>query len=360
MESIVKKIILIWIALLAVTTCLMLLILLRGEISLNSTLIIFLIVMNFLSGFGMPIGVSSFVIFILTKFEKRFSGEENRARLRYFLVFIIIVLIGILIYEGPYKITLSILYPGIPANIIDWILYIYGIASLFLSIYIWPLLKNTFFVSRTIAEKDVLKKSIKETFQGIKTRFMSWRKQYAKVEVQKQVTLKEQLNEAQRHVAIFTMIFLGVGCLIFTPICAIFIFIWLRIYLIYTEKRPLKFEIILLSIASIVIMVVALLEPFIPPLRAFFSSILEQNNVFTTIAQFSGLLISSIIYINYLLKPILQERRKRKFEELKKESKDLKKQHEDLKQTHKDLLKEKKKLEKQVKKTKPEKSTPKS
>jgi amino acid permease len=223
-------------------------------------------------------------------------------------------------------------------------------------------LKNTFFVSITIAEKDVFKKSVKEAFQGIKTRFLSWRKQYAKLEIQKQVNLKDQLNDVQRHFAIFTMVFLGIGCLIFTPLCAIFIFIWLRIYLTYSDKRPLKFETILLLIASIVIMVIALLEPFLPNLRSFFNSIFEQNSIWTNIAQFSGLLISSVIYINYLLKPILQERRKRKIEDLKKASADLKKQHADLKKEHDDLkqstkylLKKKRELEKKAKETKPEK-----
>jgi len=350
----------------------MLFILLMGKISFNSTLIIFLIAIYFLSGFGTPLGISTFVIFVLNRFETRFSGKEKGANINRFLLLITIFLIGLLIYEGPYNITLSILHPGASKAIVDWILYVYGIASLFLTIYIIPLLKKTFFVSTTIEEKDIFKKTVKEAFQGLKTRLQSWRKQYAKVELQKQLSLKEQLKEVQRHIAIFTMVFLGIGCLIFTPLFAIFIFIWLRIYLTYTSKRPLKFEIILLLIASIVIMVLALLQPFIPELKSLFTS--QYYNLWINIAEFAGVLISSLLYFNYLLKPILQERRKRKIEDLKKASADLKKasedlkkqhadlkkEHDDLKQSTKYLLKKKRELEKKVKETKPEKSAPKS
>ena len=338
----------------------MLYILLQGELSLTSTLIIFLIVIKFLAGFGLPMGICTFVIWVLAHFEKWFSGEENRANLRRFLIFIVFVLIIVLIYQGPYKIITGILNPGVNDNILDLILYVYGIASLFITMYIWPLLKNKFFVYKTIAEKDVLKKSVTQTFQGIKTRFQSWRKQYAKVEIQKQVSLKEQLNELRRQFAIFTFIFLGIGCLIFTPLSAIFIFIWLRIYLTYTSERPLKFEIFILIGACIVIMVIALLQPFIPQISVLFASIFSNYYYWVYIAQFIGLLISSYLYISYLLRPILQERKKRKMEELKQESKDLKKERGELQQSQKDLLKEKKKLEKEIKKTKPEKSTQKS
>lgn len=352
MDPIVKKIILIWIAILAATTCVMLFILLQGDLSLNSTLIIFLIVIKFLAGFGLPMGLSSFIIFVLTHFEKWFSGEENRANVRRLLIFISFILIIVLIYQGPYKIITSILNPGVNENFLDIILYVYGIASLFITLYIWPLLKTKFFVYKTIAEKDVLKKSITQTIQGIKTRFQSWRKQYAKVEIQKQVSLKDQLNEVRREIAIFTFIFLGIGCLIFMPLSGIFIFIWLRIYLIFTSERPLKFEIFLLIGACIVIMVIALLQPFIPPITAMFALIFSNYYYWVFIAQFIGLLISSIIYINHLLRPIWEERKKRKLEELKQESEDLKKQRGELQQSQKDLLKEKKKLEKEIKKTK--------
>jgi MFS family permease len=352
MEPIVKKIILIWIAILAVTTCIMLYILLLGEFSLTSTLIVFLVVIKFLAGFGLPMGLSTAIIFVLTHFEKWFSGEENRANVRRLLIFIVFVLIIVLIYQGPYKIITSILNPGVNENILDIILYVYGIASLFITMYIWPLLKAKFFVYKTIGEKDVLKKSVTQTIQGIKTRFQSWRKQYAKVEIQKQVDLKDQLNEVRRQIAIFTFIFLGIGCLIFMPLTAIFIFIWLRIYLIFTSERPLKFEIFLLIGACIVIMIIALLEPFIPPITAMFGLIFSNYYYWVFIAQFIGLLISSLIYINHLLRPILEERKKRKMEELKQESEDLKKQRGELQQSQKDLLKEKKKLEKEIKKTK--------
>jgi hypothetical protein len=310
LEPILKKISLIWIAILAVTTCLMLYILLQGELSLTSTLIVFLVVIKFLAGFGLPMGLSTFVIFVLAHFEKWFCGEKNRANVKRLLLFVVFVLIIVLIYQGPYKIITSILKPGANLNFLDIILYIYGIASLFITMYILPLLKNKFFIAKLIVEKDVLKKSVTQTVQGIKTRVQSWRKQYAKVEIQKQVSLKEQLNEVRRHMAIFTFFFLGIGCLVFMPLSGIFIFIWLRIYLIYTSERPLRFEIFLLTGACIVIMVIALLQPFIPPITAMFDTIFSHYYYVVYIAQFIGLLISSIIYISHLLKPILEERKK--------------------------------------------------
>lgn len=359
----------------------MLFLLLRGERSLNFTLVIFLVVIKFLAGFNLTMSIGSFVIFVLTKFERLFEGENNRKKLNRFLFFIIFIFIILLAYQGPYKITtsvmaandilnifksqivnfLSIFIPNInitpPDNIFDLILYIYGIVSLILTVYIIPILRNKFFVYKIIAEKEVLKKSLQDSFKSLKTRFLSLRKKYTEIEVQKQVSLKEKLKELRRHLAIFTLIFLGVGCLTFTPLCAIIIFLWLRTYFIYENERPLKFEEYLLIASCIVIMTISVLLPFplILELTSFYR-IIQNYYYFVYISQFIGMLISSILYISLILKPILESRKKQKIKHLSKEKGEIKKSYDELHESHKDLLKEKKKMEKQIKKLESSKS----
>jgi hypothetical protein len=344
MESVVKRILVIWLVLLAITTSLMLLLLLTNhQTSLTISIAIFWIAIRFIAGFGFTMGICSMVIFILTKFGRLFEGEKNQGNLKRFLIFIIIVFIIIVIYQGPYKIYTAITNPTSTDNIFDLILYVYGIASLFVNVYILPLWKKKFFVMQTITEKEVLKKSVKESINGLRTRFLSWRKRYLDLELQKQFNLKERFNEIRRNLAIFILIFLGIGCMVFTPICAI------GIYLVYITTRPLKFEAYLLMISCIVIMTISILLPFLP-LFADFYTVFKTYALGIYIAQFIGYLIASLIYILQLIKPMLEERKKQQMKDLKKKSEDLKKERDELQKAHDDLMKEKKKLEKQVKK----------
>lgn len=354
LEPFVRKLAIIWGVLLGVTTALMILILTRGEasITLNSTLVIFLVVIKFLAGLGTPMGLATLTIIAFTRFEKWFSGEKNRANVRRFIYFILFVLIVLLIYQGPYRITTSIINPGAGQNFLDIILYVYGIISLFLTVYLMPLWKERFFVYKVSTEKDALKNAVSATVKGVKTRFLTWRKEYAKVELQKQTTLKGRLDELRREIAIFTFIFIGIGCLIFTPLCAIFIMIWLRIYLLYDDKRPLRYEVHLLITASAVIAVIAVMFPFLP--LTFYDTILNYSYLIF-IAQFIGLSISCFLYMSELLRPILQDRRKKKMKALQEEKKGLKKEQKNLQKSQKSLQKEKKKLEKQLQKSSPQK-----
>ena len=381
LESNVKKVAIIWIIILSVTSVLMLFLLLTGERSLNWTLGIFMVVIRFLAGFGTTMSIGTFVIFVLTKFGRLFEGEDNQKRLNRFLYFAIFILIVLMIYQGPYKIITSILpetnpleilkinlinFFGIfiptlhlptPDNILDIILYVYGIASLILTVYIIPLIKDEFFVQEIIHEKEVLKRSVKKSVDNLKTRILSFRKKYTELEVQKQVSLKDRIEELRRLLAIFTLIFLGIGCLVFIPLSAVVIFMWLRIYLIYTDERPHRFEEILLIVTCSIIMAIALLLPFplILELTPFYK-IIQDYYFFVYISQFAGLLIASILYIHLMLKPIREAAQKKKFEDLKKEKGDLEKSYDDLQKEKKKLEKEKKKMEKEAKKLKSSKS----
>lgn len=347
MESVVKKILVIWLVLLAITTSLMLFLFLTNhQTSLTISIVIFWTAIRFIAGFGFTMGICSFVIFVFTKFGRFF---ENQANIKRFLIFIIFVFIIIVIYQGPYKIYTAITNPTSTDNIFDLVLYVYGLASLFINVYILPLWKAKFFVAQTITEKEILKQSFKSSIQGLRTRFLAWRKRYVDLEVQKQFNLKDRFNEIRRNLAIFILIFLGIGCLVFAPIGAIGIFLWLRIYFIYNTTRPLKFELYLLMISCIVIMTISILLPFLP-LFADFYAVFKTYALGIYIAQFIGYLIASLIYILQLIKPMLEERKKQQMKDLKKKSEDLKKERDELQKAHDDLMKEKKKLEKQVKK----------
>ncbi|NMC04741.1 MAG: hypothetical protein GYA24_05985, partial [Candidatus Lokiarchaeota archaeon] len=68
MDTWEKKLAIAWIALLGGTGAVMLLLLSTDDRSLHFTLVIFLIVVKFLAGFGNVIGIAGVIVFILTKF----------------------------------------------------------------------------------------------------------------------------------------------------------------------------------------------------------------------------------------------------------------------------------------------------
>ena len=128
METPLKKAILLWTIVLALTTAFMLFLLLTGQTSLNVSFIFFLAVIEFLSGFGLATGITSLVIWFLTKFETQFQGKDRSKRILYFTYFILLLFIVLLVYYGPIKIYESITQGGNNDSIVDELLYLYGIS----------------------------------------------------------------------------------------------------------------------------------------------------------------------------------------------------------------------------------------
>jgi hypothetical protein len=349
MDAWEKKFAIIWIVILSAATAVMLLLLLTGESSLDFTLVIFLMVVKFLAGFGTVIGITSAIIFVLTKFEKLFKGEEHKKNLKMLLICMFLIIIGLNVYNGPFKIVQSIINPKKDVdNIFDKIMFVYGIVSLFFSLYIHPIWKGDFLMATAPTKGDNIKKGLKSASRGIKKRFFTWRKNYAKAELQQQLGMKEFMTNLRQHLAVIVLPFLGAGTIVFTVICVIFVFTWLRIFLL-KERKLVKIEFIFLACACIGITVIAVLLPFVFDQTPFYATI-QAGYFGTYIANFAGLLIASIIYLNKMLGPIIEKRKKQRAKDLKAEKEDLEKEHKSLRNEHKTLQKENKKLKRSDKK----------
>ncbi|HME51670.1 MAG TPA: hypothetical protein VKM55_05590 [Candidatus Lokiarchaeia archaeon] len=333
-----KKLVLIWIIILAATTAVMLFLLLTGESSLNFTLIIFLMAVKFLAGFGTVIGITSAIIFVLTKFERLFKGEEHKKNLKALLIFMLLILIVLNVYYGPVKIVQSIIKQGDADTIFDKLLFVYGIVSLFFTLYIHPIWKGDFLAATMPTTGDNIKKGIKSASRGIKKRFFTWRKNYAKAELQQQLGMQEFLKRLRQHLAVIVLPFLGVGNIVFTIICAIFIVIWLRIF-VFKDRKLEKIEFIFLACACIGISVIAVLLPFVFDATPLYTTI-RAGYFGMYIVNFAGLLIASIIYLRKMLGPVMEKRKKAQIKEKKAEQKEVEKEQ-------KAQLKESKKVAKQ-------------
>ncbi|MBD3353922.1 MAG: hypothetical protein GF364_20740, partial [Candidatus Lokiarchaeota archaeon] len=139
MDSYFKKIIIFWVISLSLTTVLMLFLLLTGETSLNFSIDILLVTLKFLSGFGLILSITSLAIFVLEKFSDEFKGNENRKNIKIFLLIMLLIPIALLIYNG-YNIYASYKTQSNVDNIFDQLIFIYGVLSLIISLYIKPTL----------------------------------------------------------------------------------------------------------------------------------------------------------------------------------------------------------------------------
>jgi TRAP-type C4-dicarboxylate transport system permease small subunit len=165
-----------------------------------------------------------------------------------------------------------------------------------------------------------------------------WRKNYAKAQLQDQISMKEFLNEWRQRLAIIVMPFLGLGSLVFTPIAAIIIIMWIYIFFISSD-RPLKFEMILLFGSFAAITIISCLFPFILNFTSFYSTI-ETNYYWIYITNFIGSLIASILYLQKILQPLRKQRAQQKIQDLKESQKELKDQQKELVKKQKQMKKE--------------------
>ncbi|MEX2681848.1 MAG: hypothetical protein Q6373_009610 [Candidatus Sigynarchaeota archaeon] len=349
-----KKLAITWIAMLGATTAVMLLLLLTGDKSLHFTLVIFLIVVKFLAGFGNVIGIAGVTIFLLTKLESRFKGDENKKKLKLLLVVMVLIIFGLLVYQGPYKIISGVMKitrgESVDDNWLDKVLFVYGIVSLMWSLYIRPLWKGDFLSVTTITTGDIIKKGLTNIKHRFRKKIYEMKKEYAKVEITEQQRLQEYLKTIRQHLADIMMLFLGAGTLVFTPICAAFIFGWLRIFY-FTHRKPFKYEIIIIVAACVAISAIAGTMPFVLFLTAFYTTI-QSGYIWTYIAQFAGLLIGAIIYLRRYLGPIMAKRKEQQIRNLKDEKAELEKKKAELEKQKRQIAKESKKLKKQVEKSK--------
>ncbi|MHA2036631.1 MAG: hypothetical protein ACW98X_09375 [Promethearchaeota archaeon] len=306
---------------LASTTIFMILELVLGFVNLNVTFLIFFWTMKLLSGFGLIITIANGILWLLNRFTEKFSKKEVQI-----LVIIQIVIPGILAGYAIYSI-ISSLPPTAPATgfsyWIDLLLFLYGILSLIISLYIIPLFREEF---QDAVDQGVFKR-IKKGGKGIgrklKKRYFSWRGKYAKVQIQDQMSIGEVLEIWRNRFAVYLLIPITIGSIIFTPVAFVCIIFWLKVVAL-DKGEPKKYERIALLISMIWIALIASLSYIFD--LVFYSSI---QPLFWTIQIFYliGILISSAIFIYQFIKlkgitikkirEEIQERREAKKEELK-------------------------------------------
>jgi len=281
---------------LVATTIFMILQLIFGFVALNITFLIFFWTMKLLAGFGLILTIANGILWILSRFTEKFSKKHVQV-----LITIQVIVPGILVGYAIYSI-ISSLPPAIPPTGIqywfDLLLFLYGIISLMLSLYIIPLIREEF---QEAVDKGIIKRmkrGTKKIGRKMKKGYFSWRGKYAKVQIQDQMTLGEVLDIWRNQFAVYLLIPIAIGSLIFTPIAFICVVFWLKI-IVFDKGEPKFYERIALLISAIWITTIACLSYTFK--LVFFTSI---EPFFWTIQVFYlvGIVISTGIFIHQFIK----------------------------------------------------------
>jgi len=302
------------------TTIFMILELVLRFISLEFTFLVFFWAMKLLSGFGLIMTIANGILWILNRFTEKFSKKHVQI-----LVVFQVIIPGILIGYAIYTIF-SNLPPTEPLTGLDYwvdlILFLYGILSLIISLYIIPLIREEFQEAVDQGLFSRLKTGGKKIGRKIKKRYFRWRGKYVKVQIQDQMSIGEVLEIWRNRFAVYLLIPVAIGSLIFTPVFFICIIFWLKIF-IFDKGEPKKYERIALIASIIWIAVIASLSYTFNLI--FYTSI---QPLFWTIQIFYliGIVISSAIFIyqfiklkGITIKKIREEIRERRAEKPKKE-----------------------------------------
>ncbi len=349
MGPIRKKILLTYLISIGVTTLLMLWMWLSGETSLNWTTIILFAGTKFIAGFGLFLTLTTATIFVLTKFGKMF--KDNKKRLDFFNIFMLIILPIVLLVYYFYKIFDTFAKGATQDNILDNILFIYGIVSLLISLYIKPTINENLMDVTETTTGDKAKRKVTDLKRGLKKRWFTWRKDYAKATVQDALTLKEMGELTKQRVAIVMLPIIGIGSLMFTPIAAICILFFLE--LVINADLIRKPERGGLIAAMIGIAVICVLLPFVTELTPFYTA----NKGYwwiLSLVYFAGLLLGTFLFVKKLLNmqgySLVEWSRNRianKQEKLKENQETLKEREKELKAKEKELQKKAREVEKQ-------------
>ncbi|MFX1496905.1 MAG: hypothetical protein ACFFBH_05235 [Promethearchaeota archaeon] len=273
------------------TTIFMVLELILGFISLNFTFLIFFWTMKLISGFGLIISISNAILWILNRFTEKFTKKYVQI-LIIFQVIVPGVLAGYAIYS-----IFSNLPPATSSTGLNYwlnlILFLYGMISFTVSLYIIPLIRVEFQEAVETGLLKKIKKSATKVGRGIKKRYFNWRGKYAKVHIQDQMTLGEVLEIWRDRFAVYLLLPIAVGSVIFTPISFICLIFWLKIFVL-DKGDPKFYERIALMVSMAWITIIASLSYLFN--LEFYTTI---QSLFWTIQIFylAGIIISGIIFI---------------------------------------------------------------
>jgi MFS family permease len=284
---------------LAITTVLMFFILFSVNI-LSISFLLFFWIVKFLSGFGLILSIANGFLILLDKTKEKMA--KNKKFVNFIIIFQIVIPTILIIY-ATYAIFSSYYEWGGTQEgfglVFDLILYIYGIASLLITLYIIPIIKEEF---QDAADQGFFKRFKKGAKQvgrgiGIKKKYYGFRKEYAKKQIQDQKTLKDLLEVWRHKFAIYLLVPLAIGTLIFTPITFICLLFWIKIFII--DKDPEIYEKYALLISIICCGLIAILSPILRfNLYITIENLLWTINIFYLI----GIVIASIIFVNKLMK----------------------------------------------------------
>jgi MFS family permease len=280
-------------------TSLLMILILFGILRLNFTFLIFFWVVKFLAGFGLILSISNGFLLLLDKTKEKIGKSEKVVNN---IVAVQIIIPFILIIWAIYQVISSYLDPGLFSQDkfifwIDLILFVYGIASLLINLYIIPIIREQFEKAVDQGKFQRFKKSVKKVGRGIKKKYFRFRKDYAKVQIQDQMTIKELLNLWQSKFAVYFLLIVAVGSLTFSPITFICIMFWLAIFEIF-DGEPKNYEKIAIIIAMSFIGIIATLSPIFN--LNFYT---EISNMFWTINVFYllGITLASFIFIRKMM-----------------------------------------------------------
>jgi len=247
---------------LAITTALMFLILFFGDLSLNFTFLVFFWVVKFLAGFGLILSIANGFLLIMNKLSDKL-GKRGTIFLIVFEIIIPSFLIGYAIYTivSSYTEEAAVTQTGIWLWF-DNIIYIYGIVSLLLNLYIIPLASEQFHKAAEISKLSFWKKGAKKVARKIKKEYFSLRKEYAKAQVQDQMAVKDILDLWRNKFAVNLLLILAIGSILFLPIAFICVMYWLHLYVFYRLQIRL-WEKAFLLIGMIWIGLIAVFLPFL-------------------------------------------------------------------------------------------------
>ena len=267
-----------------------------GFVALNLSYLIFFWAMKLISGFGLILTVSNAILWILNRFTEKFNKKHIQILIVIQLI-IPVIFIGYAIYS-----IISNLPPSTsPTGIqywIDLIVFLYGIISFALTLYIIPLIKEEFQEATDAGIFNRAKRGAKEIGRKIKKGYFSLRKKYAKVQIQDQMSLRDVLDIWRNRFAVYMLIPIAIGSLIFTPVAFVCIVFWLKIF-VFDKGEPKFYERIALLISMIWIATISCLSYIFK--LVFFLSI---EPLFWTIQIFYlvGIVISTVIYILRFIK----------------------------------------------------------
>ncbi len=290
-----KKFDILYIIGLVATTIFMILEFIFGFVALNITFLLFFWTMKLLAGFGLILTVTNGILWILSRFTEKFSKKHVQV-----LIIIQVIVPGIFVGYAIYSI-ISSLPPAIPPTGIqywlDLLVFLYGIISLMLTLYLIPLIREEFQEAVDTGIIKRVKRGTKEVGRKMKKSYFTWRGNYAKAQIQDQMTLGEVLDIWRDQFAVYLLIPIAIGSLILTPIAFICVVFLLKI-IVFDKGEPKFYERIALLISMISITTIACLSYTFN--LVFFTSI-EQ--FFWTIQVFYliGILISTCILINQFI-----------------------------------------------------------